>query len=301
MSSHGPTAALLQAVFPASDATSGPYVDWLYEENPRGRVIQANEADPEGLTGHYAVVPQDYWCDGTRERWALSLNTATADRARGKGLFTRLARASYEAAGQAGVAGIVGVANANSTPGFTRKLDFQLVTALDAQAGLALPLGDRRVTSRPAAQAAEQIAAIADWEQSLAGTGIAQAWDAEALAWRLRSPRGPLAVHLHQDGAALVSRRIAFRGVPIAAILGSFGKADPRTARTLVRAALAFWKVPGFVYGGHNRNVPITGMPVPQRLRPSPLNLIWRDLTGAGRRFDPAAFRRFEFIDFDAY
>src|SRR3954469_21246790 len=95
---HAATAALLQAVFPTSDATSGGYVDWLYDGNPRGGVIDANEADEEGLTGHYAVIPQDYWCGPERERWALSLNTATADRARGKGLFTRLARMSYESA-----------------------------------------------------------------------------------------------------------------------------------------------------------------------------------------------------------
>jgi len=39
---------------------------------------------------------------------------------------------------------------------------------------------------------------------------------------------------------------------------------------------------------------------VPARLRPSPLNLLWYDLTGQDRRHDPAKVR-YEVFDFDAY
>ncbi|MYM99088.1 GNAT family N-acetyltransferase, partial [Rugamonas sp. FT81W] len=44
-----------------------------------------------------------------------------------------------------------------------------------------------------------------------------------------------------------------------------------------------------------------TGYPsIPQRLRPSPLNLIYRSLSGRVAQLDPAAIR-FSFLDFDAY
>jgi hypothetical protein len=40
--------------------------------------------------------------------------------------------------------------------------------------------------------------------------------------------------------------------------------------------------------------------PLPDRLKPSPLNLIFRDLTGKNRTLDRAALR-FTLLDFDAY
>jgi len=39
---------------------------------------------------------------------------------------------------------------------------------------------------------------------------------------------------------------------------------------------------------------------VPERLWPSPLNLLFFDLTEAGRRFEPDRVR-YEVFDFDAY
>jgi hypothetical protein len=39
---------------------------------------------------------------------------------------------------------------------------------------------------------------------------------------------------------------------------------------------------------------------IPQRLRPSPLNLIYRSLSGRAPQLDPSNIR-FTFLDFDAY
>ena len=66
-------------------------------------------------------------------------------------------------------------------------------------------------------------------------------------------------------------------------------------------AACRFHRAPLAVYAGFNSRVRIGGVPVPVRLRPSPLNLILKS-------FDPAVVDQadfelstFEFLDGDLY
>ena len=61
---------------------------------------------------------------------ALSLNTAVHERARGGGVFTRLAEETYDKARVRGIRVVVGVANANSTPGFVKRLGFTSIGPL---------------------------------------------------------------------------------------------------------------------------------------------------------------------------
>jgi hypothetical protein len=297
------TADLLKAVFPTSDANTEGYLDWLYRQNPAGQVVEANEWDAQGMLAHYAVVPQKYSRGGAApEVWGLSLNTATSDRARGKGLFTKLARETYVQASERGLKGVIGVANANSTPGFLRKLDFQLVGPLEAKVGLTLPRASSRVRNVSAEHIKpEDFAAIAQADRRRADSGLAQAWDADLLKWRLSTTRGPLCVHLHDAGPVLVTRRVTLNHLSVAVLLGTFGLASGKMSRQLIASALWHWRAPAYIYGGHNNDFPVRGMPVPRRLRPSPLNLIWRDLSGEGSSFSMEALRRFEFIDFDPY
>jgi GNAT superfamily N-acetyltransferase len=105
--------------------------------NPDGRAVGFDAWDGERLAAHYVCVPARARVDGRLVPVLLSLNTATHPRLPGQGLFTKLAAMTFEAAGEAGFDGVYGVANANSTPGFIRKLGFQLVRPLDARSGWA--------------------------------------------------------------------------------------------------------------------------------------------------------------------
>jgi hypothetical protein len=68
--------------------------------------------------------------------------------------------------------------------------------------------------------------------------------------------------------------------------------------RAVVRAACRFHRAPVALHVGLNQHVSLSGLPLPKRLRESPLNLIFRDLDETPR---PASIVNFEFLDFDAY
>ncbi|HEX3364290.1 GNAT family N-acetyltransferase [Phenylobacterium sp.] len=258
---------LLNAAF-GTDKFNTAALAWRYRDNPAGSVVGADAWDGETLAAHYVTCPLEARIDGAVVKGLLSLNTATHPDYQGKGLFTTLAERAYELGAAAGYGFVIGVANANSTPGFLRKLAFQDVGRLHAGVLAALP---RRFSDAP--------------------VQYQGAWRENLLAWRLANPDGRYTVarrgdltgvwartHLPlvQCGAFLADAEAATRGggAPLAATL--FLGLEPRMNLS------AF-------------------LPIPERLRPSPLNLIWRRLGTTA----PSALRReavaLNFLDFDPY
>jgi GNAT superfamily N-acetyltransferase len=297
------TAALLRSTFPDASRISAPeYLRWLYEDSPFGPVIEANLDDEQGRAGHYAVVPIGLVSDGVERTGALSLNTAVDERARGGGVFVRLATEAIELAERQGVAMIVGVANANSTPGFLKRLSFEFVGPLPATVLVPVPWRGRDVNSAWVADAAFEVGGVvADLGPLLAppARGLARTWTPEALRWRLAAPGSHYAVH-RSEHALAVSTSDRSKAVPVAILLKVFA-AEPLGAgerASLVSAACRFHRAPLALHVGMNEMAGFRGLPLPERLRSSPLNLIMRRLTGAPARTD---ITRFEFLDFDAY
>jgi GNAT superfamily N-acetyltransferase len=298
------TAALLRSTFPDASRISAPeYLRWLYEDSPFGSVIEANLDDAQGRAGHYAVVPVDLVSDGIECAGALSLNTAVDERARGGGVFVRLATEAIERAQRQGVAMIVGVANANSTPGFLRRLSFELVGQLPATVLVPAPWRRRRVRSAWATDEAFAAAGgvAADLGPLLAPPprGLARVWTPEALRWRLAAPGSRYALH-RSEHALAVSTADRSKAVPVAMLLKVFASEPLGGAEraALVGAACRLHRAPLALHVGINEMAGFRGPALPGRLRSSPLNLIVRRLEGAPPRTDIA---RFEFLDFDAY
>lgn len=297
------TAALMRRAFPEATRISAPeYLRWLYEDSPFGSVIEANLDDEQGRAGHYAVVPIDLVSDGVECRGALSLNTAVDERARGGGVFVRLATEAIEEAERQGVAMIVGVANANSTPGFLRRLSFELVAPLPATVLLPAPGRRHRVRSAWASDEAFATGGVAvELEPLLAAprAGLARAWTPATLRWRLAAPGSRYALHRSEQALA-ISTADRGKGVPVAMLLKVFASRPLAAAEraALVRAACRFHRAPLALHVGFNEIAGFRGPALPERLRSSPLNLIVRRLRGAP---PPTDIARFEFLDFDAY
>ena len=264
--------ALFAACFPGTDKFTPAYLDWLYVANPDGAAVGYDAWDGERLAAHYVCVPARAWVEGREVRVLLSLNTATHPDYQGKGLFTRLAAMTYEAGAAAGFAGCYGVANANSTPGFVRKLGFQLVRPLEARIGL----GRLRHAPKPAAS-------TLSFERS---------WSPEALAWRCANPHNR--VHGHDNSGRLQFHAAAEKGVPAYAELEgvAFGPAAGGPAAFPLRLFIGLAPDATSNYWNYAS--------IPARLRPSPLNLIWRAFDARAPQLDPARIQ-FTFLDFDAY
>lgn len=296
------TAGLLEEVFPGTRTARPDYLRWLYVESPFGEAIEANSDDDAGRAGHYAIVPIDLVADGAPRRGALSLNTAVSERARGRGLFVSLASETLERAAAAGVETVIGVANANSTPGFERRLGFEVVTALPATVMVPTPGRTGGVDSAwagPDSFAPGSLAAAVEPLLAPPATGIARTWTEATLRWRLASPGARYALHRSRDALAVSTVDRQGR-IPVAVLLKVFAAAplDGRARRAIVRAACRFHRAPLALHVGLNEMARFKGLPLPERLRPSPLNLIHRWLDGGPRE---GAVTRLEFLDFDAY
>lgn len=280
------------------------YTSWLYEQCPDGREISADLTEGDSVIAHYAVVPRRYRDGGNSLLFGLSLNTAVSEAARGKGAFTRLAEEAYrKAAAEHDIRAIIGVANANSSHGFLNKLAFRHVCPLPVVVGATLPRrgGDDMSVELGAVDEVALRGLTTDIEWSTAGSECQPSWDFQRLAWRLNGTASRYSVHSTSAGV-VIATGTRQKGIPFAAILKFF----PRRGRelrsgSLVAQACAHYRTPFFVYGGIRKNVRIRGLPLPQRLRPSPLNLIYRKLAEPAPEAADLRLDAFEFLDFDAY
>jgi GNAT superfamily N-acetyltransferase len=265
--------ALFEACFPGTDKFTPAYLAWLYAANPDGAAVGMDAWDGERLAAHYVCIPARAWVEGREVMLLLSLNTATHPDYQGKGLFTKLAAATFEAGAAAGFDGVYGVANANSTPGFVRKLGFQLVRPLEARVGL----GTLSHGPKPAP----------------AQLSFERSWSPEALAWRCANPHNP--VHRRSKGKRQQFYAAAFGlSLPAYAELDAGGAAADNGAAALSPLRLLIGLAPDAGASWWNY------ASIPQRLRPSPLNLIYRSFTPRVSALDPSRIQ-FSFLDFDAY
>jgi GNAT superfamily N-acetyltransferase len=272
-------AELFRVVWPNQRHLDHTYLDWLYRQNPAGPAIGANAWHEDAVVGHYAVIPLTACLRGHRVTGALSLNTAVHPSLQGQGLFTRLAEQSYRDAAERGIDHVIGVANANSTPGFVRRLGFQFVGALDAKISVTTPqLHPASATETPA-----------DW---------ARVWSEADYAWRLTNPHGRYRWTPIHGGVAWWADTARFG---IRALMDEVYAAPYRdlVVTKLTRAKFTPLKLyiglqPGRV------DASMHGVEVPRPFRSSPLNLIFRSLQDSAARIQKECVR-ISLLDFDAY
>ena len=260
---------LLQLVF-ANKKFSTEYLNWQYNENPDGKAVGFNAYSENGeLAAHYVTQPMNAILFGKSAKGLLSLNTATHPNHQGKGLFTELAKKTYKLARELGYEFVIGVANQNSTHGFINKLGFQLVGQLKALVSFG------------------SVCRFYPNENDFSKFDFFRKWNKNSLAWRISNPENNYFVN-H-------SKIICDSGKPmIKAVIGCFEKSLlPQDTQNNIRKPLS-------LAIGTDSAVKSSLLNIPNFLRPSPLNLIFKDLTGKNKNisFDKTFFSA---IDFDAY
>ena len=269
-------ARLFARCFPGTTHLDARYLDWLYRENPCGTVVGFDAWEGATLAAHYVCIPVDAVLDGVAVRALLSLNTATDPDFQGRGLFTRLAEATYELGARLGYGAVYGVANVNSTPGFLRKLGFTLVRPLDARLGFG--------RAQPSA-----------WDEVLHAARFRRAWSHASLAWRIASPARPYRlVRIASDtlGAATGTGR---PGIQAWAELPAACAPEAPFARGPLAVKLHLGLTPRKFQARR-----ALWFDIPSRLRPSPLNLIFRPLA-QGAAIPDGDGVLMNVLDFDAY
>lgn len=266
---------LFRLCFPNVSKFSLNYLQWLYRDNPDGIAMGFDAYDNEKLVAHYACVPSPVLLNGKKSKSLLSLNTATHPDYQGKGLFTKLASMTYEHATKLQFDFVYGIANSNSTSGLVNKLGFQLVAPLEARIGIGrLPIIDK--------------------EEVFHGAVFQKFWDFPGMTWRLDNPSNRVYVTKFADGAVGFH---AATGIPFLHAYAECFMGFPVTATrsiSIITPRLFIGLLPGksFKY--------TTYQSIPKCIKPSPLNLIYRNLQNSGAMLE-ADTVLFSFLDFDAY
>lgn len=257
-------AVQLKEIFNANVFTE-EYLRWLYVDNPRGAVVGLNAFEQGEWAGHYATIPLLANISGEPRKGVLSLNTATHKDYRGRGLFTQLAQNTYDLALEKGYDFVVGVANANSTPGFLKHLNFTLLGPLTARVG-------RFQYQKPADEEFD----------------FSPQWDVESLVWRLTKPGQ--GYFKDNKGDVFVN---AAKGID-AYLYSDASNRLPLPMKK--KSPLMLW------IGSEDAATGLKGISVgiPKSVRPSPLNLIFKPLNKE-IAVEPSQQINFQLIDFDAY
>ncbi len=257
------------------------------------------------LVGTVAAIPRNYWVDGKLVRLGVLANLAVDPAARGKGVSVAIGRfMARDALAAIGAEAIIAVANAKSTPGLVRRVGFRHILSLPVAAGLALPAGNKTIRSCPAIDGLDtpEIGSILDDFDEASGAPIAPAWTPEKLRWRLSCPAAKFVLHAN-DHAMIVTKRDTERRLPIAIVVKVFKRraATNTTLRPLLRAACHTHRTMFYLHAGVSPALPIRGVPVPRRLLPSPLNLLYIKLGPNAPEPEAVRPEPFEFLDFDVY
>lgn len=267
-------AALLGEVFEAGRDWKADLA-WQYIDNPCGPARYVNARAEDGkLVGHYAVIPAPAFRDPQFRnlRPFLSLNTAVHPSAQGKGIFKATATALYSALRSEAPSVVLGVANANSVNGFLRSLGFTGLGQLSLRVYL-------------------------PWQTPTVDVPRLLDIDGSFLAWRAQRPGCDYRVAPKEGALVRFMRRGA---VPVEALLSTHVSAG--LLETLPVPRRASWRSvlgPLRLYACSSEEP--GGIPVPKRLRPSPLHLICRVLSddGSDALVQHVRGRLFEFVDFD--
>ncbi len=270
------TCALLRIVFPTAKHITPEYLRRLYHGNPLGETWGLSCFDDAGrLVAHNIMIPIKARVFGQVETGIWPFQLATHPEARMKGLFVEMTEATFTESAERGYTFLSGVGNQNSAPIFVKKWNYQAICQLDAKIGIG------------------EIPRSGD----LADSHLTRIWDDPAgIAWRLgHSPHGPYQVQYRGDYGHIFadSGRLGIK-VEIGAFERSMLPSDLAPLRALNPLRLWLGKDPTRDWKGS------LYFDIPERLKPSPLILLWHDLTGQQRRHDPDKVQ-YEVFDFDAY
>jgi predicted N-acetyltransferase YhbS len=270
------TCELLHVVYPHAKHLTISYLDRLYNGNPVGPTSGYSAFEKGKLIGHYLMIPITARIFGKEEVGMWPFQLATHPGFRGKGLFSALAEASYAESREKGYGYVTGVGNAMSTPLFVGKWGFQSVCQLDVKLG---------VGPAPPSRAPP------DGE----GVDFFRTWVKEGIGWRLH--HNPVPYRVVNRG----SRSHLFGATGKFGIWAEIGAFD----RSLLPEGLRVLRTPNplRLWIGADKSRDFSRSlyaDIPLRFRPSPLNLLFLDLTGQKRKFDPRRVR-YDLFDFDAY
>ncbi len=265
----------LAKYFKRPDLFTFEYLKWQYVENPVGRAVGYNAFFKDELVSHAAAIPLTAFIFDKEEKWLLSVNFLTSPAHYRKGLSALLAKKMDNLGKNLGCTFDIGIANRKSTPYSIKARGMEWAATLDVRLGVGLP----KRKKEPAVHYDFKVL-----------------WDKESLAWRLRRPGS----QYWKKTKGELDLVFTCSGKPGSkTLLGHFASEEIGEAlpiKSKINMPLTLWvgKDPHIDW---HRTLSFN---LPGWLRASPLNLLYKDLSGKNRSLiNKRIF--FQAIDFDAF
>jgi hypothetical protein len=303
---HQRNTELLDAELPDRRFADETYLEWLYDLNPLGRAYTHSIDDDAGVrVGHYALIPQRYRNRTGGADFVFSLNAVARTGSQRRGFFGEMGGVIWNRARDAGVRMVIGVTNDKST-GAVRKNGWRVMGPMPARVVVPSPRPRRDTDSydvTPALLDSADFAELADGLDESPAWDWTNCWTQGYLRWRLAAPNGAtFTVHRSPElvGVSTIEHRAGVPIVVVLKLLPRHGRFGPIAGHPLISAMCHHHRAPAALYAGHNRHVVVRGVPLPERLKPAPLNLCILSLDD-GLDQDSFALDTYELLDMDAY
>lgn len=256
---------LLSTVFSKTHKFTVDFLNWQYSQNPHGTIVGTDAFFEGELVAHHATIPVSYTIFGQQAKGLLAINNVTHPDHQGKGLFSKLGNATFEEAKSLNYDFVITVTNSNSTYGYLNKFGFRQISPLEVKIGCG-----KIITSK---------------KSSL----IFSNWDFESLNWRLKNP----SAKYFRDNQAVMSKTDVY---------GMFAQIKNCEEVLPLGLNINQGKALFNTWIGLSKDKKVSGcfINMPDKLKPSPLNLLFKDLQGHIPMFDKDQIC-FELADFDAF
>ena len=255
--------------FPLTKNSS--YLDWLYKDNPIGNFIGIDAVENENLIGQVGGIPQEFNFNGEKIKILQSINVCVDSNYRGKNLFSEMAnRLEIYAKGQ-GFSFIIAIANEPASYVWKKSINMNLLSPLDALIGFGnLDLNEYKSQSNH----------------------FFQIWNKKNLNWRANNPHNKINMCNKGNKIQLTSSSInslvkIFTFVDNNDYQLSFNKNEFNFFPKLFLGLVPNIKRKFFIK-------------IPNFLKPSPLNFMYKDITGSQNKIEKN-YIFLSYIDFDAY
>lgn len=303
---HARNTELLGAELPDVRFQDAAYLEWLYDQDPHGESFwDAIDGEDGRRVAHYGLIPQVWRNADGPAPILFSLNAVTRTGSQRKGYFKKIGDTIYDRARQAGHQGIIAVPNENSTPAVVKYWKYRFLMQIPVTAVRPTPHRRTAVESHvldDAFRSGERFAEVAGGLDAHRAEGWTQVYDETYLRWRTAQPHARYVLHVADDVVA-VTTRSSFAKVPVCVVLKLLPRAgapDRVEAGPVIAAACRHHGAPGAVYAGFNARVRVRGIRLPLKLRPVPLNLLYKSLSEDVPQ-DTFELDTYEFLDMDAY
>ncbi len=297
------TAALLNQVFDHPNPLTPESLRWYYDENPEGSAAVGRVEEDGKRLGNYALIPNRFRSISGEERiLGLGVDLAVDPDARGSGAFRRTVEDSYKRGVAQGFDGILGVANANSAPRMVATLGWRSLAPLPVTMIPAIGRTSGFQSTTITKSTVDVVDGLVDGEfVRTSRTGFAPVWTPALLHWRLLRPNHSYSIHVSDD-LVVVSTRTHVSKIPFGIILGVLQRrsSPPLPGGRVAAVVGRHHKAPFVIHWGRSPALRIRGIPLPQKLMPSPLSLVLHSFVPDFNR-DTFEIEEFGFLDFDAY